>query len=330
MRNQSFSNNQKTSEKLKRIFSQIGLFFVFLFLFLYLLFPNKLLKSYLLSEIQLAISDSGMPVSIQMEDASLYWFTGIKLKNVFVSNLYASKENVLTIPKITARLSVLPLLIGKASLNASIDLDDGSSDFNASMSLFELINNKVDNFKVKADFDNFQIHEIANQYFNILKSSSDPGVAAVIPILDKLDLSGYLNGKVNFINRGVTNNGSINLSFDKLYFNLNDPSLEIPTQHFKKSDIDVEWKNSTYNIQEKTQFESENLFFKPEGSVRVIGTGPSATPVLNLDLLLIMSGAIEKNFGFLVPQLLKCSNSTMTGGVMNVKLVGPLSQYTCQ
>ena len=54
------------------------------------------------------------------------------------------------------------------------------------------------------------------------------------------------------------------------------------------------------------------------------------TPILNLEFLLILSDQIEKNFAFLIPQLLKCPSSSMVDGVMNVKLVGPISQYTCQ
>jgi len=324
-----YQKNIKSRSKIKNFVWHLAFFSITLFALIYFLFPNKMLKTYLLSELQLALVRAGTPVNIDAQSINLYWFSGLAFRSVKISPLDSFSNSELTIPKLTVRVSLIPLLIGRANLNASIIFGEGTTDFFASSSLFELASGELKNYKITADFNNFPIHDIADLYFNTIKASNAPGAALVKPIISKTSMGGVLEGSFQMQNENALNNGMIQLDFKNLFFDIKDPALKLQTQHFKQASFDIAWKDSIYTIDNKTGFESENLYLKPQGTIRQVGVGANSAFVMDLGLLLILSGTIEKSFGFLVPQLLGCPSSSMTDGVMNVKLAGSLSQYTC-
>lgn len=320
----------RTKNIIKNIFKFVALYLGAMVFLLYFFFPTGILNNYIKSEFRLFALQNNLPLSIDIESVKPYWITGLELKGLKIHNIYQTEQSYLNISDTTVRLAVLPLLIGRANINTTIELEDGKSDISFSIPLWSVFSNNTQNFKLSVNFKKFQIKGLANQYFKALESSNNSGLMLLRPILQQTSIGGFLNGTLSFKQSNEKGNGALNLYFDELYLSIDDPALNIPTQHFKNAKINGSWNGQTYTINDQTKFESENLYLQPKGTVQTIGAGQAASSVLNLDLLLILSGEIEKNFGFLIPQLLKCPSTSMIGGVMNVKLVGPISQYACQ
>ena len=150
-----------------------------------------------------------------------------------------------------------------------------------------------------------------------------------MPIIAKTSVGGYLNGQINFVSDSAQKNAQVQLNFDKLFIRINDSSLNIPEQKFVQSKVELIWNGNMITIGDSTSFMSQEMKIKLKGNVKPTTTSKGSTYDLNLFLSLSLGGQIDKNFGFVVPQLLKCPATAVVAGNMNVKINGPLDNFKC-
>ena len=100
-------------------------FFLFFF-FVYLLFPYERLFQRLTHQIQ-----HQAKVKLAMKYISPYWVTGIQTEKLNVQKQVKKGTAEVQIDRLTARISVLPLLILRAHIHADIDVARGQIQANA-------------------------------------------------------------------------------------------------------------------------------------------------------------------------------------------------------
>lgn len=320
--------NRSFLSKFNNSFVKIFLFFTCFLSILYFVFPYSIVRNYFESQIQAILVQNNISIDLKITSARPYWITGLQFKNISVQNVYDNKRSIIQFDKITARISILPLFIGRMNANFNFQQKNkGNSKIFISIPLSAVLHpNDITKYEAKAEFEHFDLHGMTDQILGIIQNSASPALALITPVIAVTSFGGYLNGAMKLKIENQTSNGFANLNFDQLYFFVNDPSLNIPKQTFKQSKFFIEWDQNAIHIDDQTVFESENFYLKPKGSIKKI----EVARVIDLGVLLILSGSLEKNFGFLVPQLLKCPSNAMIDGVMNVKLVGSLPQYQCE
>lgn len=331
MNNASVQRNiakQTLFGKFKKASLKFLLFSFFLLFILYFFFPYAVVKSYFESQIQAAFIQNNILIDLKIKSSRPYWLTGIQFKDISIQNMYDNKRIPFKISKFTARISFLPLLIGRISVNLNMQQqNNGNGRIFISIPLWSIFNlENLKQYEIETDFKQFDVRGLTDQALGMLQSSATPALALITPVIAVTSFGGYLNGAFKYEAKNETKNGFADINFNNFYFFVNDPSLNIPKQNFKQGRLFLAWDQNAINIEDQTVFESENFYLKPKGTVKTSGK----INILDLGLLLILSGSIEKNFGFLIPQLLKCPSGSMIDGVMNVKLIGALPQYQCE
>lgn len=301
-------------------------FFIFLFLFLffvYELFPYSLFKTAALNKMEDFLKESGTPFSLNATSILPYWLTGIEVKDLEVSNSSSITGVPLKIERLTARLSILPLFIGRLQANVQLTQGNGKFYISGSIPILSLLKNKPALQSGEVEFSKFSINEVFQQYLNVLRSSQNPSVSLILPLLTDMQLNGELNGNVE---TGDNQQGKLNLTFQGLSINFNNPALNIPKQNFSTAKLNIEWKNGVFELKEN-KLSSEDLLLDVKGRLRE--TDFNKPMQADLKLNLVLKGEIENNYGFLVPQLLKCPPPAKAGE-LRVSLIGPIGKLTCQ
>ncbi|MES2614742.1 MAG: type II secretion system protein GspN [Bdellovibrionota bacterium] len=294
--------------------------------FIYIFFPFSLLKEVGISKLQVYLNQTNMGLNIEAQSLSSYWFTGVKIKNIQITNPHQEKSS-LKIDEVTVRVSVLPILLGKINVNSDVKIANGDASLFVSLSLLDLISNKTNIKKASADFDNFKLDEIFKQFINIIKHSNNPSLSMLIPLIANSSVGGFLNGSV-YYRSGENNTSFANLKIKNAYLDLQNATLDIPKQIFTTANVDMQYEPPTLTIKKDTAFTAQNMSFSAIGNIQNLNVRGKKSSV-NLKLGILLSGQIEKNFAFLLPQLLKCPTSSILGGIMNVNLSGSTDKLEC-
>lgn len=301
-------------------------FFIFLilaFFFIYQLFPYSLFKTAVLNKIEDVLKENGAHFSLEASSILPYWLTGIEVKNLEVSNSSSSMDKPLQIDKLTIRVSVLPLFIGRLQVDMQLIQQSGKLFISGTLPIFSLFKGKPELQSGEVEFSKFSVNEAFQQYLSVLRSSQNPTVSLILPLLNDMQLSGELNG---IAQKGDLNQGKLNLVFQGLYINFNNPALNIPKQNFSTAKFNVEWRNGVFELREN-KLSSEDLLIDVKGRLRE--TDFKRPLQADLKLNLVLKGEIENNYGFLLPQLLKCPTPTKPGE-LRVLLNGPVDKMNCQ
>lgn len=118
-----------TNKKFLTTVAYVAFGFAALLMSFYLTFPAEAVGQRIAHEVQ---RNSKGKVSFSFGDASLYRFTGVSLSNVKVTVLQDGKEPLLLdFDKVAARIKILPLLLLRTAVHATLELGDGmvSIDF---------------------------------------------------------------------------------------------------------------------------------------------------------------------------------------------------------
>jgi type II secretion system protein N len=314
--------------KRKKIPIYIGagaLFFIFL---LYNLFPYFLLKEVLINEIQVNLQKSQLHFYVDAESLKPYWFTGVEFKNVHLNEVQNSVPPIL-IDKLNARISVFPLLIGDLKINSTLVQKDGSADLSFSLPLFSALFGTPHLKRAEVHFSKFPIDDLISQMRVSLGNKKDTTTAFLYPVISNATAGGYLNGDVDFINTGSKKSSKIDLAIENGYLNINNHNLNIPKQNFSAAGVHMTWDGNSLVVQKGSKFVAQNISFDASGSLT--SSGADNVPLqANLNLNIKLSGEMEKNFGFLLPQILRCPAGVVSGGSMNIQLIGPVNNLVCQ
>jgi type II secretion system protein N len=124
------------SPRVRRILALSGypLFYLFcLFMFAYFTFPYERLRERLLVELDAQRQGNPNAQRIEIQSLGPYWFSGISLKGLSVVTPRtgadaASPPSKMTFDKAHVRVSLLPLLIGRVTINFGAKAFDGSID----------------------------------------------------------------------------------------------------------------------------------------------------------------------------------------------------------
>lgn len=309
----------------KKIFRVFLTIFLTVF-FIYIFFPFTLIKEVAVTKIQQVLNSMDLGLVVRVDSLSTYWFTGLQLKGIRIENQNSSKD-ALEIDSCAIRLSVLPLFMGRINVVSSIKMGQGEGLISASLSLIDLISQKTNIKDIEVDFNQFQIDGFTKQLINVVKNSKDPGLSLLIPIVQNSSLGGYINGHMLYQNK-ENYVSKINFKLNNAYLDINNETLGIPKQTFSKANIDMDYGDSTLTIKKDTAFIAQNISISPTGTIKT-GNMKNSDQNINIKLNLEMSGQIEKNFGFLIPQILKCPSSSLIGGIMKVNLTGSAQKLNC-
>ena len=306
----------------------IGYFFIGFCFFLFLIyqtFPYALIKENIAIEIQNTLNKEKIPLKVSIKSLKPYWLTGVEFSGVEVSNKFDSK-GTLIFDNITARMSLLSLFIGNVTFDLNVYQKGGFFSSSISYPLFSLISGDKSFGKMNFYFNDFSLDNIFNQLLGILKSIDKPELALVLPIISKTTVGGKLNGFIDYHDKGPA---KINLNLLKGYLNIENDALNIPIQDFSKAILNLNWNGKRITVSNESGIDSQDIKFAADGYIDT-PADPNKPWQLNLLLNIVMSGEIEKDFGFLLPQLLNCPSNSILAGVMKINLVGDSNNLSCQ
>jgi|GEM_PF-679373 len=308
------------------LFVALGIF-SFLF-FLYLTFPYGVIKEVVVSTVTDTLRKAGVPVRVSIGSLRPYWFTGLEVQNVQVTNAADPNAN-LKIGEARVRLSVLPLLLGKATVNARVTQAGGAMEVRVDMPLLAAARGAQSPSFAKVTFDRFALDPLANHGLAYARGSKDPAMVLVLPLLAKTTAGGSLTGNVVLENSDVMNftraKGSVRIDVADAFLHIDDATLKIPKQSFKDAKIDAKFENNAVVLTD-VKFKAEDIGVGLIGRVSLPEMQDNPA-VADLDFDLSMHGEIEKNLGFILPNMMRCK--PLTGGELKAKLTGPVSMMKC-
>ncbi len=327
--NEESTPKGKRTNRFLRAALYVSLGFCSFIFFLYLTFPYGVLKEVLVSKITESIQKAGYPVRVGIGSLRPNWITGIQAENVIVSNSTDSTA-LLKLGIVTARVNLLPLLIGQIGISAYVSQSGGYLDADLKIPMFGAIKGAGPKF-VQVNFKSFSLDPIFNHVLAIARGSRDPAMVLVLPLLAKTVAGGSLSGRIQLDNPEpmtfVKAVGKIDLSIANGFLHIDDSTLLIPKQSFTTAKVDLNFGNNSITIGNSTKFSAEDIGIGLGGK---IGLPESAAAQANadLDLELTMRGNIEKSLGFIVPNMLRCK--PLTNGTLKAKLSGPVANMACQ
>ncbi|KAB8027404.1 hypothetical protein [Fluviispira multicolorata] len=308
----------------KKKLIKIITFGVFFFLILlYKTFPYDLIKDNLSRKINLAIQKEKIPLVVKIGDIKPYWVTGLELNDVEVKNILDDSPPFI-LNNVIVKLSVLPFIIGRISIDLKALQTGGTLYTSASISLIDALSGIVTLKYLDVFLTNFPLNTIFSQFLSVIKSSNKTEFAVLTPVISKTTMGGNLNGKIKF----RENYANIRLTLDKAYLNIQNETLNIPKQDFSKAAVNIKWDSKRFYLDKEIELKTQNVSINVGGFWETF-PDPTKPTQISLDLKINLSGVIEKDFGFLIPQFLNCSPNILINGNMNVSLVGEANNFTC-
>ncbi len=318
----------KRTHPLVRALAFVALGLTSFLFFLYVTFPYGVIKEVVVSSIADNLRSSGIPARVSIGSMRPHWFTGVQLKNVVVTNAADSEAN-LRLGEVTVRLNLLPLLIGRATVTGRITQAGGALDLRVNMPIVGAILGHQSPSLARLDFKSFALDPIFNHVLAIARGSKNPAMVLVLPLLAKTTAGGSLTGSLVLDNPDTENftraKGTVDLDIKDGFLHIDDTTLKIPKQTFTDAKIGLKFENNAIVLAD-TKFKAEDIGVGLNGRVALpeIAGNP---PIAELDLDLSMHGEVEKNLGFIIPNMMRCK--PLTGGELKAKLTGPVSQMRC-
>jgi type II secretion system protein N len=318
------SNRAKKTEKIRKFIRYFSFGVVTFFIFLYLTFPFGVIKEVLVNKINTEFTKQNLPLRVSLGDISLYRFSGIFLKKVNIIN--STEVNTkLTLDTVVARVQFLPLFLGRIVTTLSVEQGKGTIEAEVGFKISELLGNNPQFNVASAQFKIFNLTPIFSHTIAYFKGSKDPGLVLLLPLLAKTTAGGDLSGGVNVENDPQNMKGFINLSLNNGFFHIDDSTLKIPKQTFSEAKIDFKLEGNSVNLG-ATKFKAEDIGIGLGGKINLADASAGGN-VAEVDLDLMMAGEVEKNLGFILPNMLRCK--PLNAGILKAKLTGPVSQMAC-
>lgn len=279
-----------------RPFGYVILFFFSLVFFVYLTFPYGVLKETLTTNIS---QSTGLV--IRMKDFGPSLPLGFAAGEVSVSG-GGSGDKSFGMETASLHVSLLPLLWG--TLTAGLELEsknDGWLELELDFSLIDMIFDSV--FlpgQVFLQAEEFDIGGLAS--FFIAREGTKPGANPMVSgLLTKIDLRGHLDGGVEIdldVDDPTRSAGNVNLLLKKAVLKVNDPSLNLPEQRFKKALLRASMQSGSLKVDKKSGFHTEDLKIDVSGNIQLRQKIERST--LNLLLNLKLFKTLKEQFGFMV------------------------------
>ncbi|WP_186645609.1 hypothetical protein [Fluviispira vulneris] len=309
--------------KKKNLIKIIALGVLFFLVLIYKNFPYDLIKDNINKEINKAIQKERIPLIVNIGSLKPYWITGVELNNIEIRNALDSASPLL-LDEVIVKFSLLPLLIGNISTDIIVHQVGGTVYSSASVSLIDAFSGILTLKSVDIFLTRFPLGGIFSQFLGVIRSSNKTEYAVLTPVISKTTLGGSANGKIKY----RENYGKINITLEKAFLNISNETLNIPKQDFSKAEFGLKWDGKRYVIDNSSELNAQNFSVKAGGFWEA-SKNPADPAHINLEFKINMSGVIEKDFGFLIPQFLNCSPTSLINGKMNISLVGDANNFAC-
>ena len=309
-------------DRLLNFIKSFGYVFLFIFsfgFFLYFTFPYGVLKEALVSKIS-----SATGLVLRVDELGPSFPLGFEVEGVEV--LSSTGGPSLNLNEVELNLSLLQLLIGRLAVNVELTSEnEGVMDVYSHLNILPLISDN--NFlpsRIEIVSEKFDIGNLATHF--IYKAGDGPKANPLTAdFLKKMTLEGLLNGSIDFDldqDQPTQSSGKIDIKIVKGEFMLNDPSLNISDQVFKKAMIKAVIQKGQVKIIDKSGVHSEELFVDLKGKIKLNKKIARSSMDLGLDIKL--KGRMNENFGFILQSF------GGSDGQINYKIKGILSNPNWQ
>ncbi|MEN9825672.1 MAG: hypothetical protein RI953_1417 [Pseudomonadota bacterium] len=330
------THRMRKNKRTKTILTYVGVGFVSFLVFLYLSFPFNVVNEVAVSKLNEIFIQQRLPIRISIGNFRPKFPLGVNLEDIQVSNVNDSSANV-KIGKATASLNVLPLFIGRVDVDMRLTQSGGSLEVNVNDSIASLIksarasNAHLPSGHVRAVFSTFEIASFVSNALAFVRSGNNPALQTIQAFL-RTEVSGQISGlaKIDLPEAGESlekATADVDLKIGKAYFEMKEETLAIPRQEFSEARIKAKLAKKTIEIPTETKLVANDISISLSGRMNLMDNLGVNDVKLNLGL--VLKGKIEENFKTLLPVILGCDISKISGGKMNVELSGTLSALTC-
>ena len=275
-------------KKWVKILSYVLLFFISFSIFIYISFPYSILKETIVQKTEQA---TGM--SVEIEDVAFSLPIGIKIKNMSLS----TKGNSYKLKKISANISLLPLIFARINLSVKVtDDQNGTLQTKVGMGLFQMLfsKNKLPS-SVSLEIKKFSLTELSALI--IPNASSNPMIA---PLLEQIVITGYLDSDIRLKLNDDPKKTDIHVIFklSDASINVKSDDLHLPSQKFEKSLIKADTTAGILKIDNTSGFESQDLSVGFDGSITL--NEKIMQSEINVSIPLKLKGELLTQYGFLL------------------------------
>ncbi|MBF0441863.1 MAG: type II secretion system protein GspN [Oligoflexales bacterium] len=285
-------------EKLAKFLNHFGYVFLFIFsfiFFLYFTFPYGVLKEAVTSQIK-----KSTDLTIRVEELSPSFPLGFDLKKIEVLATPSAKP--LEFQRALVKISVLNLLIGRISADLTVKTKDkGYINIVVRFGIFNLIFKKL--FIPSAvilESENFEIRDPIN-FVLALKASSPTMNPLVSGLLPQIDISGKFAGELR-LDLDPSNlsesSGNVDLQIKNAILKLNNKTLLVKDQVFKKAVIKAKMANGDLSIAKVSGFHTEELQVDFDGNVTL--KKQILKSVLNVSLNVVLQNDLKEKFSLIL------------------------------
>ncbi|MFZ9519849.1 MAG: type II secretion system protein GspN [Silvanigrellaceae bacterium] len=326
----------KKGKRTKTILTYASVGFVSFLVFLYLSFPFNVVNEVAVSKLNEIFIQQKLPIRISIGSFRPKFPVGANLEDIQVSNVNDSSANV-KIGRAVASLNVLPLFIGKIDVDVRLTQSGGSLEVNVNDSIASIIKNArtpsshLPSGHIRVVFSTFEIMPFVSQALAFVRSGNNPALQTIQPFL-RTEVSGQISGvaKIDLPDAGESMDkatADVDLKIGKAYFEMKDETLAIPRQEFSEARIKMKLGKKSIEIPPETKLVANDISVGLSGRMNLMDN--LGVNDVKLNLALVLKGKFEENFKTLLPVILGCDLSKISGGKMNVELSGNFSALAC-
>lgn len=306
-------------------------------IFLYLSFPFNVVKEVLAGKVNESFIQSKLPLRMTLGSLRPKFPLGLTLEDIQLNNVNDPLASI-KIGKASVSISILAPFVGNVAADVRLEQSGGRVEIATSQSIRSLVSlSSSRSFKLPSGstsitFNKFELKPLMASLLGYVRSGNNPSLQTIQPFL-RTEVSGQLSGKIKL---DVPSPGD---SFDKVtsdvdlkivqgYFEMKDETLAIPRQDFSDAIIKAKLAKKSLEIPADTKLISNDLGINLSGRMSVSDRMDITDVKLNLGLM--MKGKIEENFKNILPLMLGCDLSKISGNKLDVELSGVFSALTCQ
>lgn len=295
-----------------------GLILLFLFsfvFFLYLTFPYEVLKESLAAQVSGATG-----YSIQIGELGPRIPLGIKAKSVRIES--PSGASAIKLDRVTVAIGILPLLIGRLSVDTEVENGAGSLELGLRFGLLGLMKGAPLPRHVTLSAISFPIDDFTR--FGLASAGGGGANPMLSTMLATIGMNGKLNGVIDFAldaDDATQSKGQAELKINGAALTFSDATIGLPDQIFTKALIKAKMDSGTLVIDNTSGFVAEELEISLDGKVSVKAV-PTASQ-LNMKVGFKLHKGLKEKFGFLIDAILGRASAD---GQLTMQILGTLAE----
>lgn len=292
----------------------VALFLVTFFFFVYITFPYLVLKEALSAKLGKLTG-----LDIRMEELDPNLPLGFEATKLSISSSRGGPA--IEVQTADVSISVLNLLIGRIGVHVDLETKNGGElSVYTRMSIWKLMDGVMLPSVFELDANKFPIGPLIG--FLLSSQANSPTANPMISgLLAQISMDGDLNGMIDLdiaADNPSASNGEIDINFKNMSFKINDPSLHVAEQKFKKALLKANMTKGALKFDNNSGFESDELKLGITGDIALKPQLERSN--LNLELSIKLDQGLKEQFGF----LLDMAGGGGSGDVVKYQLKGVL------